>query len=241
MPPLTVNSVSDVDVFRKQFTSARENDLAVEHGETVIGQSCLAVGIYGREHRVLAALSICTPTETMHARHEEFARIARRAARTLSTRIVKNASATARPDAYCGDSGHVDEAGIVVMRADQANTDVRAASYGTVDISRSDARATTGKMRVMCRPDPRDSRNVLSRGCLTGVTCDEMPCACRHLSYTATTRGSHSVGPNGTSDRRGLGELTSDLLSVADQYFWEDADTVMFQFDSGKPRFTPKR
>jgi hypothetical protein len=28
-------------------------------------------------------LSICTPSETMHARHEEFARIARRAARTL--------------------------------------------------------------------------------------------------------------------------------------------------------------
>ncbi len=83
MPALTANSVSDIDVFRKQLTCARENDLAVEHGETVMGQSCLAVGIYAREHRVLAALSICTPTETMHARHEEFARIARRAARTL--------------------------------------------------------------------------------------------------------------------------------------------------------------
>jgi DNA-binding IclR family transcriptional regulator len=80
---LTVNSVSDIDVFRKQLTCARDNDLAVEHGETVIGQSCLAVGIYAREHRVIAALSICTPSETMHARHEEFARIARKAARTL--------------------------------------------------------------------------------------------------------------------------------------------------------------
>jgi DNA-binding IclR family transcriptional regulator len=83
LPALTVNSVSDIDVFRQQLTCARENDLAVEHGETVIGQSCLAVGIYAREHRVVAALSICTPTETMHARHEEFARIARKAARTL--------------------------------------------------------------------------------------------------------------------------------------------------------------
>jgi DNA-binding IclR family transcriptional regulator len=83
LPALTVNSVSDIDVFRKQLTCARDNDLAVEHGETVIGQSCLAVGIYAREHRVLAALSICTPTETMHSRHEEFARIARKAARTL--------------------------------------------------------------------------------------------------------------------------------------------------------------
>jgi DNA-binding IclR family transcriptional regulator len=83
LAPLTVNSVSDIDVFRQQLTCARENDLAVEHGETVIGQSCLAVGIYAREHRVLAALSICTPTETMHSRHEEFARIARKAARTL--------------------------------------------------------------------------------------------------------------------------------------------------------------
>jgi DNA-binding IclR family transcriptional regulator len=83
LPALTVNSVSDIDVFRQQLTCARENDLAVEHGETVIGQSCLAVGIYAREHRVVAALSICTPTATMHARHEEFARIARKAARTL--------------------------------------------------------------------------------------------------------------------------------------------------------------
>jgi DNA-binding IclR family transcriptional regulator len=83
LPALTVNSVSDIDVFRKQLTCARDNDLAVEHGETIIGQSCLAVGIYAREHGVLAALSICTPTETMHARHEEFARIARKAARTL--------------------------------------------------------------------------------------------------------------------------------------------------------------
>jgi DNA-binding IclR family transcriptional regulator len=83
LPALTVNSVSDIDVFRKQLTCARDNDLAVEHGETIIGQSCLAVGIYAREHRVLAALSICTPSETMHSRHEEFAGIARRTARTL--------------------------------------------------------------------------------------------------------------------------------------------------------------
>jgi DNA-binding IclR family transcriptional regulator len=83
LPALTVNSVSDIDVFRKQLTCAKDNDLAVEHGETIMGQSCLAVGIYAREHRVLAALSICTPTETMHSRHEEFAGIARRTARTL--------------------------------------------------------------------------------------------------------------------------------------------------------------
>ena len=83
LPALTVNSVSDIDVFRKQLTCARDNDLAVEHGETVIGQSCLAVGIYERERQVISALSICTPSETMHSRHQEFARIARRAARTL--------------------------------------------------------------------------------------------------------------------------------------------------------------
>ena len=59
-------------------------------GETVIGQSCLAVGIYEREHRVIAALSICTPTETMHARHDEFARIARKAARTLLTQGISS-------------------------------------------------------------------------------------------------------------------------------------------------------
>jgi DNA-binding IclR family transcriptional regulator len=68
LPALTVNSVSDIEVFRKQLTCARDNDLAVEHGETVIGQSCLAVGIYERDYRVIAALSICAPSETMHAR-----------------------------------------------------------------------------------------------------------------------------------------------------------------------------
>jgi DNA-binding IclR family transcriptional regulator len=83
LPALTVNSVSDVDVFRKQLTWARQNDLAVEHGETVIGQSCVAVGIYDRERRVIAALSICTPSETMHSRHHEYAIAARKAARTL--------------------------------------------------------------------------------------------------------------------------------------------------------------
>jgi DNA-binding IclR family transcriptional regulator len=91
LPPLTVHSVSDIVVFRKQLACARDNDLAVEHGETVMGQSCLAVGIYGRERRVIAALSICTPSETMHSHPEEFARIARRAACTLSAHIVKNA------------------------------------------------------------------------------------------------------------------------------------------------------
>jgi DNA-binding IclR family transcriptional regulator len=83
MPAFTVNSVTDIGVLRKQLICARENDLAVEHGETIVGQSCLAVGIYEREERVIAALSICTSTETMHARHEEFARIARGAARSL--------------------------------------------------------------------------------------------------------------------------------------------------------------
>jgi DNA-binding IclR family transcriptional regulator len=95
LPALTVNSVSDIEVFRKQLTCARENDLAVEHGETVIGQSCLAVGIRARERRVIAALSICTPTETMYSRQDEFARIARRAAGMLSARIVDDAPATA--------------------------------------------------------------------------------------------------------------------------------------------------
>jgi DNA-binding IclR family transcriptional regulator len=83
LPALTVNSVSDIEVFRKQLICAREDDLAVEHGETIIGQSCLAVGICAREQRVIAALSICTPSETMHARHDQFARIARKVARTL--------------------------------------------------------------------------------------------------------------------------------------------------------------
>jgi DNA-binding IclR family transcriptional regulator len=91
LPALTANTVSSIDVFQKQLTCARENDLAVEHGETVIGQSCLAVGIYERERRVLAALSICTPTKTMHSRHEEFAKFARKAASCIARRYNEGA------------------------------------------------------------------------------------------------------------------------------------------------------
>jgi hypothetical protein len=51
-----------------------------------------------------------------------------------------------------------------------------------VDVSTSDARATTRKIRVICGPDPGDSANVRSRRQLryvTGSTCDEMPCFSR--------------------------------------------------------------
>jgi DNA-binding IclR family transcriptional regulator len=102
LPALTANSVSDIDAFRKQLTFARENDLAVEHGETVAGQSCLAVGIYERDRRVIAALSICTPSETMHSRHEAFARIARKAARTL----LQQGISSPYPRSSTGPDGH---------------------------------------------------------------------------------------------------------------------------------------
>jgi DNA-binding IclR family transcriptional regulator len=125
LPALTVNSVSDIDVFRKQLSCARENDLAVEHGETVLGQSCLAVGIYGRERRVIAALSICTPSATMHSGHEEFARIARRAACTLSAHIMRKASATTRPER----GGDDDEARLI---ADARRPDERRRAGGLV-------------------------------------------------------------------------------------------------------------
>jgi DNA-binding IclR family transcriptional regulator len=116
-PELTANTVSDIDVFRQQLTCARQNDLAVEHGEVVMGHSCVAVGIYERERRVIAALSICTPSETMHARHEEFVRIARRAARTLSARIVRKASATTGPGGYYYEDHSKDDAAEMVVDA----------------------------------------------------------------------------------------------------------------------------
>lgn len=83
LPALTSGSVSDVGAFRQQLADARRNDVAVEHGETVAGHSCVAVPIYDDEYRVVAALSISTPTERMRLRQDEFARIARRTARNL--------------------------------------------------------------------------------------------------------------------------------------------------------------
>jgi len=48
LPALTENSVSDIRTLRAQLISARRHDIAVEHGETIAGQSCVAVGIYQR-------------------------------------------------------------------------------------------------------------------------------------------------------------------------------------------------
>jgi DNA-binding IclR family transcriptional regulator len=55
----------------------------MEHGETIVGQSCVAVGIYQRERHAIAVLSICLPSERMRTRCEEYAGVARRTARIL--------------------------------------------------------------------------------------------------------------------------------------------------------------
>ncbi|WP_354526024.1 IclR family transcriptional regulator C-terminal domain-containing protein [Mycolicibacterium sp. 624] len=52
-------------------------------GETVVGQSCIAVGVYQAERRPIAALSISMPTERMQYRLEEYLRIARRTDRAV--------------------------------------------------------------------------------------------------------------------------------------------------------------
>lgn len=83
LPALTTGTVGNADEFRAQRTSVQRRDFAVEHGEVVIGQSCIAVGIYEREHRMIAALSICMRSEKLQSRHDEYVRITRRTARTL--------------------------------------------------------------------------------------------------------------------------------------------------------------
>jgi DNA-binding IclR family transcriptional regulator len=88
LPRLTENSVIDVKILHTQLISARRDDVAIEHGETVPGQSCIAVGIHQRDHRVMAALSISVPTERLLGRSEEYSRIARRTARSLVANAV---------------------------------------------------------------------------------------------------------------------------------------------------------
>jgi DNA-binding IclR family transcriptional regulator len=83
LPRLTEKTVTDVDIFRAQLASARRRGIAFEHGETLVGRSCIAVGIRQREHQVIAALSICAPTARMHNRHADYARIALRTARSV--------------------------------------------------------------------------------------------------------------------------------------------------------------
>ncbi|WP_396909159.1 IclR family transcriptional regulator [Mycolicibacterium sp.] len=83
LPALTPSSITDLDLLRTQLRSARRDGVAVEHGETAAGHSCVAVGIYQRERHAIAALSICVPSDRMLTRRYEYVRIARRAVQTL--------------------------------------------------------------------------------------------------------------------------------------------------------------
>lgn len=88
LPRLTDNSVVDVNILHAQLISARRDDVATDHGETIPDHSCIAVGIHQRDHRAIAALSISAPTERLLNRREEYIRIARRTARTLVQNTV---------------------------------------------------------------------------------------------------------------------------------------------------------
>jgi DNA-binding IclR family transcriptional regulator len=90
LPALTENSVSDIDILRAQLISARRHDIATEHGETIAGQSCIAVGISQRERHTIAALSICVPSDRMRSRceEEEYVRVARRTTRALLQQCI---------------------------------------------------------------------------------------------------------------------------------------------------------
>jgi DNA-binding IclR family transcriptional regulator len=88
LPALTENSVSDIDILRAQLISARRHDIATEHGETIAGQSCIAVGISHRERHPIAALSICVPSDRMRSRCEEYVLVARRTTRALLQQCI---------------------------------------------------------------------------------------------------------------------------------------------------------
>ena len=88
LPRLTDNSVVDMNILHTQLITARRDDVAIEHGENIPDQSCIAVGIHQRDRRAIAALSISAPTERLLGRREEYLRIARRTARSL----VQNAA-----------------------------------------------------------------------------------------------------------------------------------------------------
>ncbi|MBU8808202.1 IclR family transcriptional regulator [Mycolicibacterium goodii] len=97
LPALTANTVGDADGFRAQLSNVHQRGFAIEHGEAVIGHSCIAVGLYECERRMIAALAICTPSTTMRARQDEYVRIAQRTARTL---LQHDASPKRQPP-YC--------------------------------------------------------------------------------------------------------------------------------------------
>lgn len=82
LPALTPASVTDSDLLRTQLASIRRQEFAVDHSETIAGQSCVAVAINQRL-RTIGALSICIPSDKIIANQEQLVQVARRAVRTL--------------------------------------------------------------------------------------------------------------------------------------------------------------
>jgi DNA-binding IclR family transcriptional regulator len=74
-----------LDSLRAELAVVRAEDVAVDTGMTVAGMSCVAVGIYDDARAAAGALSICARSRRVSVRKDEYAHIARRAARALRT------------------------------------------------------------------------------------------------------------------------------------------------------------
>ena len=72
--PLTPNTITDKDVFRKQLEEIRNADYVIQYEENYPGHSDFAAPIFDENGRVIAGISIVGPTNTMKEKQDIFIR-----------------------------------------------------------------------------------------------------------------------------------------------------------------------
>lgn len=61
--PITRNTITDIDQFRQELTTIRQQGFAVDRGEALIETGCVAAPIWGADGEIVAAISISGPIQ----------------------------------------------------------------------------------------------------------------------------------------------------------------------------------
>jgi len=84
----TPNTITDTKKFLEELENVRKNKYAIDNEGIVLGVFCIAVPIFDCDNKVIAAISVSTPTSRMNEKNfEEFKRELIRASQKLSTKL----------------------------------------------------------------------------------------------------------------------------------------------------------
>jgi DNA-binding IclR family transcriptional regulator len=87
MPALTARTTTAVEPLTGELERVRERGFALDRGETVAGISCVGVPIRGLGGEVVAAMSVCAPSERFEHGWSRYARAAEATARLAAASL----------------------------------------------------------------------------------------------------------------------------------------------------------